>query len=476
VVKDPLQLAPLSWENEDMIKATQAGVTVAVPNAGPARLVPARRDWGGLDASLELVRSKVLLCEAEYRKYGIGGSTTPSMGTTGLYDYLLACDDDPHDPDTIFARLRWGGQFVYASADPREVRSTAESFVKRGFELAHSPSAVRAPWLGIPWLGRKTHYFVARRVRLTLPKEISERFTYSVGLVNDHSSTRDYVVLKEVPSVERVSARLRHKFPDAAADLIEKRARKFTEKIFPLFLTREAAMLKILERDLPRDYSGRVPHVIDLEQDGRGYVRRLWMNWLRAAPPGGRTLTQLEFARQAADLLNVIHEKVGIIHLDLRLDNFVITDQGVGFVDFGSAVRVGENIQGNPLLATIFDELMRTSQIQRMLEKMTLNGTVTSPILNDAYGKVDKAVDLFYLAVQINSPLSNPDFLGLVSYEPQSDEAEGLARVSQEVLKPRNPSCPAIRTAQDLLQTVNRLAQGLRRPAKAEMVKVGRAS
>jgi len=454
-----------------MIKATQAGMTAALPNPGPARLVRERRVEGGLDASLELVRSKVLLTEAEYRKYGTGASTTPLMGSTGLYDYLLACDDDPHEPDLIFARLRWGGQFVYASADPRQVRSAAEAFVKRGFELAHQPSAVRSAWLGIPWLGRKTHFFVARRVRLTLPKEISERFTYSVGLVNDHTSTHDFIVLKEVPSVERVAARLRHKFPDAAGELIEKRARKFTEKIFPLFLTREAAMLKILERDLPRDYAGRVPRVIDLEQDGRGYVRRLWMNWLRAAPPGGRTLTQLEFARQAADLLNVIHEKVGIIHLDLRLDNFVITEQGVGFVDFGSAVRVGENIQGNPLLATIFDELMRTSQIQRMLEKMTLNGTVTSPILNDAYGKVDKAVDLFYMAVQINSPLSNPDFWGLVAFEPKSDEAQGLARVTQEVLKPSNPACPAIRTAQDLLHAVNRLAQALRRPAIADLAK-----
>jgi serine/threonine protein kinase len=178
------------------------------------------------------------------------------------------------------------------------------------------------------------------------------------------------------------------------------------------------------------------------------------MNWLRASAPGGRVLSQLEFARQAADLLHVIHEKVGIIHLDLRLDNFVITQQGVGFVDFGSAVRVGENIQGNPLLATIFEELMRTSQIQRMLEKMTLNGAVTSPILNDAYGKVDKAVDLFYLAVQINSPLSNPDFRGLISFDPDSEEATALAHVTNEVLKPADPSNPHIKTAQDLLHAI----------------------
>jgi len=259
--------------------------------------------------------------------------------------------------------------------------------------------------------------------------------------------------------LERVAARLRHKFPDAAEELIEKRARKFTEKIFPLFLTREAAMLKILQRDLPEVYARRVPTLIEAEKDDRGYVRRMWMKWLRN---GGRVLTQMEFARQSAELLRVVHEMANIIHLDLRLDNFVITDEGVGFVDFGSAVRMGENIQGNPMLNTLFEELMRTSQIQRMLDKMRTNGSLTSYIISDAYGKVDKAVDLFYLAVQIKQPTSNPDLTGLIRYEPGSEEATALAQLSQDILKPPDPAKPKYRSAADVLHGLHRIEQSLR--------------
>ncbi len=72
----------------------------------------------------------------------------------------------------------------------------------------------------------------------------------------------------------------------------------------------------------------------------------------------------MEFARQAAELLHVLHDRAGVIHLDLRLDNFVLTEHGVGFVDFGSAVRCGEDLKANPMLGTIFGELMKTSQIR----------------------------------------------------------------------------------------------------------------
>ena len=93
----------------------------------------------------------------------------------------------------------------------------------------------------------------------------------------------------------------------------------------------------------------------------------------------------------------------------------MLTENGVCFVDFGSAVRAGENIQGNPLLANLYDELMRTSQIQRMIEKMTLSGAVTSHLIQSAYGRVDKQVDLFYLAMQMVQPLNNPDFQNQVA-------------------------------------------------------------
>jgi len=185
----------------------------------------------------------------------------------------------------------------------------------------------------------------------------------------------------------------------------------------------------------------------------------MWMNWLRN---GGEPLSHMEFARQSADLLRVVHELTHIIHLDLRLDNFVITENGVGFVDFGSAVRVGENIHGNPMLSTLFEELMRTSQIQRMLDKMRTTGSLTSYILCDAYGKVDKAVDLFYLAVQIKQPSGNPDIAGLIKYDPRSPEAIGLTRLMEEILRPPDPHRPKYRTAADVMGGIHRVEDAIK--------------
>lgn len=467
---------------------TASGVTTAPPASAPATPLP-RPPRTAEDEWIDLVKRRVLAGTPEFDKYAPGDVALSAEVKDAPANFLFAAEDDPHDPDVVFHRLRWGGQFVYVSRDRSRVAALPERYTQRGFEVVRPPACVRRGPFGLQarWLarlfGRKVHFFIARKVALTLPREISERFTYHVRLIREtqvhdpaagttahappDATHGGYVVLKEVPSVERVSARLRHKFPDAAEDLIRKRALKFTEKIFPLFLTREAAMLKILERDLPIAYRDRVPRLIRMEQDERGYVRRMWMNWLRARTPAGEPLTQLEFARQAADLLRVLHDEANVIHLDLRLDNVVITDRGVGFVDFGSAVREGENIKGNPMLATIFDELMRTSQIQRMLEKMMTEGAVTSHILNQAHGKVDKGVDLFYLAVSINHPLANPDFRGLVESDPSSGEAIGLGMVTEDVLKPRDPTNPPVRSAKDLLRSVEGLAFSLKARRRA---------
>jgi hypothetical protein len=386
--------------------------------------------------------------------------------TSGLVDVLYHEEDDPHHPDEVFGRLRWGGLFVYASRDAERVHGLSHRFEQRGYVTLQGPDFVRKPILGLklPLLSPKLHYYVARKVFLVRPREVTERFTYHVQLIPDGDGTQGedggYIVSKEVPTLERVVARLRAKFTDLPYALIEKRARKFTEKIFPLFLTREAAMLKILERDLPREFKNRVPRVLDLEQDGKGYVRKMQMTWLRQGTTA--PLSQIEFARQAAELLNVVHDTVGIIHLDLRLDNFVITPDGVCFVDFGSSVRVGENIHGNPMLSTIFEELMRTSQIQRMLYKMKSSGLVTSTVISEAYQRVDKAVDLFYLAVQMNQPLNNPDFEGLVQFDVNSPEAKGLEKLTHEILHPADPAKPPYRTARDVLAGIRNLERSLK--------------
>jgi hypothetical protein len=402
---------------------------------------------------------QLLESNPEFCRYRERGSTSLQK-PTGLVDFLIAGDDEPHEPDEVFGRLRWGGQIVYLTRNRANMDGIVDRFEQRGYVALRGPGVLRTGPLRFLGLGRRVHYFIARKVLLTRPREITDRFTYHVRLVPPPKpqmvpyATNGCVVLKEVPSVERVKGRLRAKFADVSDEVIEKRARKFTEKIFPLFLTREAALLKILQRDLPPQYASRVPTLLDTEKDSRGYVRRMWMTWLRN---GGQPLPHSEFARQSADLLRVVHELSGIIHLDLRLDNFVITEQGVGFVDFGSGVRVGENIHGNPTLSPLFEELMRTSQIQRMLDRMKNTGSLTSYILCDAHGKVDKAVDLFYLAVQIKQPISNPDITDFIKFEPNSKEAVELARLTEAILRPANPGHPTFRSAADVLEGICRV-------------------
>ncbi|HEY1685818.1 MAG TPA: hypothetical protein VGG19_13725 [Tepidisphaeraceae bacterium] len=372
-------------------------------------------------------------------------------------DILVATPADIYDPVHVFPKLRWGGQFIFCSPYQKQVEAIAQQFSSHGFLVETEPAYIRVSRVGwLRWfLGKPVYYFVARKVHLIPPGEMTERFTYDVKLVQRDGQ---YVVQKSVPTIEAVMGRLRRRFPDVADGVIESKARKFTEKIFPLFLTRETAMLQILQRDLPKPYDQRIPHVIDVDKDERGFVRRFTMNWLRN---GTKPLSHIEFARQSADLLHILHDHVGVIHLDLRLDNFVITDQGVGFVDFGSSVRVGEDLSRNPLLGQLFDELMRTSQIQIMLERMTTSGLVTSHAFKGGYKKVDKSVDFFYLAVQFNSPHVNPDLKPLILLHPGSAEATALSKLTQQILKPSDPANPVFTSALDILRGVIRIKDGL---------------
>ncbi len=263
-----------------MPNVSEAGIALAAPRA----IADDRPEWSAPAPSLmDRVRAHILATDPEFLRYG---SPRPAAQHVAPADFIYATEEPLPNPDAVFGKLRWGGQYVYATRSASKIEALPKRFKDRGFEIVEEGGCLRRRVFGfpVPFFANKVHYFVARKVHLTLPREVSERFTYHLKLVHHNSGPDGYVVLKEVPSIERVASRLRHKFPDASAELIEKRARKFTEKIFPLFLTREAAMLKILDRDLPKEFGGRVPHVIELEQDGRGYVRRLWMNWLRRAP------------------------------------------------------------------------------------------------------------------------------------------------------------------------------------------------
>ena len=386
------------------------------------------------------------------------------VSSTDLVDYLYALPGDPNDPTEVFPRVRWGGLFIFVSPDRAQVERVEESFRQHpGFIVEHNAASTRMGPLLLRaiGLGRRVHYFAARKVMLIQPGQTTERFTFQVALTRDHvplDDPRGYAVVKKVPTHEDLLARLRARFPDAEPSVLAERARKLVEKIFPVFLTREAAFLKILQRDLPPHFRSRVPQLLHMEQDRHGMVNKLVMSWLRV---GGKAIPQIDFAHQSAALLNALHENAGIIHLDLRLDNIVITPQGVGFVDFGSAVRVGEDISKNPMLDALFDEMMSTSQIQRLLGRMKSTGRVTSQFICDAHGKVDKAVDLFYLAMQMNKPHSNPDLAAFIDYFPESEEAQRLSKLTDAILRPKDPSRPAFTSAKDLLRGIERIEQRL---------------
>jgi hypothetical protein len=417
------------------------------------------------EASLtKLVQKHLNTRDQEFRRHQDVGVAVTDKKYRGLPYNLVLSAQSIVAPEDVFKNLRWGGRAVIVSDSSQTANDLAQRLTRWGsFIMEGSPSFIRKPFCGlpIPGIGKQAHFCIVRKVNLISPGESSDRFTYHVQLAKRRPDDEQYIVVKSVPTVDRVISRLRAKFPDTPLDELRRRAQKFTEKIFPVFLTREAAMLKILQRDLPEKYRCRVPRCLGVEHDSRGFVRTLYMNWLCN---GGRTLSQLEFAIQSAQLLSVLHDAVGVIHLDLRLDNFVITENGVGFIDFGSAVRTNEAFADHSLLSTLYEEMMQTSQIQKMLCRMSDQGLVTSNVLLQGRHRVDKAVDLFYLAVQFNRPHGNPDFVGLIDYNSKSLEARHIKQFTDEVLRPTDGARSPYQSATDILQGLYRvrdmIAQG----------------
>ncbi|MFN3166508.1 MAG: hypothetical protein ACE37H_05535 [Phycisphaeraceae bacterium] len=377
-----------------------------------------------------------------------------------LVDVLTATPGEPKLPDEVFPRLHWGGQLLYVGESEKSVRNLAEAYDnKRGFVLEQPVTAVHRTALGVrlPGITPRGFAFLARKTQLIQPGDFTERFTYHVELTPcaiGPDAPDGFVVTKRVPGYHDVLSRLRHKFPDTDLDDLRKRAHKLVDHVFPTFLTREAAMLGILQTNLDPAFRGKVPKPLGIEKDRRGFVRTLHMNWMRV---GGPVISQLDFAIQAAELLAALHDQARVMHLDLRMDNMVITPAGVGFVDFGSACRIGEEVSRSPMLGTLFTEMMRTSQIQRMLGKMIERGHVTNNAIAEVYGKVDKTVDAFYLAVQIAKPHGNPDLKQYIAYEPESDIAKALSALTAAVLRPKNPEMAMYKNASDLVRGLRRI-------------------
>ncbi|MEE9404536.1 MAG: hypothetical protein V3V20_06555, partial [Algisphaera sp.] len=153
-------------------------------------------------------------------------------------------------------------------------------------------------------------------------------------------------------------------------------------------------------------------------------------------------------------------DTVGVIHLDLRLDNMVLSGGNVCFIDFGSSVRVGENIRRSPMLNSLFEEMMNTSQIQKTMGRMKEKGRITSDVILSAHGKMDRAVDMFYLSLQITHPVTNPELRALIRYRKGSEIANQIKELVAQILRPSEPEKTKFISAADVHQGLVRLAAG----------------
>ena len=381
---------------------------------------------------------------------------------------FLVCDGlGVPAPSDVFKRLRWGGQMLLVESEIDTVMQAIRLFhAHESFEVETGPGEVpRGRWgIPLPWIGPTHRYMVVRKVTLIEPGEDTDRFTFDVRLVKKPELGDRYVVMKQVPRYRRVVSRLHTRFPEAGQEVLLARAEKLVKRVFPVFLTREAGFLQLLHRDLPEDHRDRVPEALGFEKAPDGTIKRLYMTWLRL---GGEPLSHMTFSQQAADLLSILHDKVGVIHLDLRLDNMVISRGRVCFLDFGSSVRVGEDIARSPLLSSLFSEMMNTSQIQRTMGKMRDAGRLTSDVIVSAHGKMDKVVDMFYLSLQISKPVSNPELLPFLRYDAEAPVAKRIKLLTDAILRPTNPNRPHFISAHDVFIGLQKIERKLAEPGSS---------
>ena len=399
-----------------------------------------------LNPVLDPIIRKVFQQDAEYLAFG--GPSAPRE----LPDYIFATDDQEQDPATVFKKIRWGGQYVFASPSIERVARLSRDFAEYGFAVERPTGTVTDGWRFWPLLRRKAHYFAARKI-LHVPRGgVTSRFTFEVQLnVSRDTRNGQHVVTKRIPSTEWVVNRLRHHAQGVKEEELIQRAQSLIRNILPIFLTREVAIMDRLQQRLPEHVRDRVPRTLHYEQDDRGFVKLLQVNWLRN---GGEPISQLDFAEQSAELLHYVHEKAGVAHLDLRLDNIVVTPKGVGFIDFGNSAHDDENIAGSPTLSKVFNDLMHSAQVQRTLERYVQQGHVTAPYFTNAVFKVDKAVDLFYLVLQFTNPHENPDLKDFIAYTKNSKEDYELHKMTNRLFAPENLEPGKVYTAAHVVNAI----------------------
>ncbi|MDH3583890.1 MAG: phosphotransferase [Phycisphaerae bacterium] len=392
-----------------------------------------------------------LASDGEFHRF----AHSASVGGPGLVDYLFSFVDDRPDIPGVFDRLRWGGQIVLIGPGRRRVTELCRQYqAQREFRIeqdcrpfAYRPSPTAPEQI--------FYYFIARKVRLVPADGENDRFICDLELVPEPAGSERYRVLKQVPPEEQVARRLAREFPQVDSTTREARARSFTRDFCPLFLEREIEILRLLQSRLSPPYRRRVPHVLDERRDHHGRVTGFTMNWLRNGV-GEEPMPQLTFAAQALDLLRAIHDEAGIIHLDLRPDNVVVTESGVGFIDFGASVRQDEDLDRDPTLKRAMDKILSRSGVQRHLCQLCDQGLITSSVLRRGYGHVDKAMDLLYVMLQVNNPAYNPELAGLVEHRRHGADALALGELTGRVMRPANPAHPRFSSADEIYRAIRR--------------------
>ena len=384
----------------------------------------------------------------------------------GVHDLLLSRQVDatrPIDADTAFDRLRWGGRLVCVDENAARLCDRAAAFSDRDEWRLEDPHQLLPPAAVLPvlrWLPgalrrrlaqRPLHFTSFRKVLLDPPARLTARHSYDVRLVPARGrsevahATDGQVVLKRVPTYDQARARLEQTCPGVPADRLEQIVRKLVDKVFPVFLTREAAFLKLLQRDLPEAYRPRTPRVLSLQTDEQGLVRAMTVRWLRQ---GGPTLSQSELAVQSARLLRELHDRVGIMHLDLRLDNMVVTRDGVGVVDFGSAVRIGEDLSANPMLQRLIREMLEASQITADLRRQRDKGLIRGAVFAGLPFPPTPAFDLYALVTNLTRPHDHAEFRGLIRHDRSSAEGQWFSKLRRRVLRPGEGQRPIVDAVQ----------------------------
>ncbi len=368
------------------------------------------------------------------------------------------------DPCGAFEALRFTGTWVIecdAIGPLRKAVSLIEAH--GGFHIEAAPHRVEelgaseestptqsswwARWLPAFKRRAKRYQLVARKTRLARPDEAPEHCTFDVSLVPDPRGERGYIIRKRVPSVEQTTAALRRFAPQLDQAELERRAEQLVSDVFPLLLLRETVLLDRLQMKLPVALRCRVPRKLGHIQRGPAQVEQIDMTWLS---PAESPMSPLDFAIDAAELLGAMQRTVGLMHLDLRDDNVVITPQGVGFVDFGSAVLIDEDLKGRPMLHRILHQMLSANALQRALGSLIQAGGVTHPILLRAHAKPEPIHDLFALTQLTRAPHTS-QALGHLIRANAPEELTALNALADELLSPADPRLP-ITTPVQLIQ------------------------